>query len=388
MLTDIKARSAKPKKSKYMLTDIDGLYLEVRPTGLKTWYLRFKGEDGKRHWRTIGEYPIFGLADARAKAAELRKMDAGTLESDAKKIVFKKAALEFFERYKQQTTSEKAQRITRRNLEMHIFPLIGEKPLRKITTKDIFAIIQRLESREAYETARRVVQLCSRVFKYAMMKEYCSADPCYPLKGEATRNMRRHVKHFAALVEPHRIGTLMRQIDVYAQPVVKLAMKFSALTFCRPGEIRHAEWSEFDFERKFWLIPASKMKMKRDHMVPLSDQALEVLRELAPLTKGGIYLFPNARAPKGDRPMSENTILVALRSMGYAKEDMTAHGFRTMASTILNEQGFNRDWIEAQLAHAPADQVRDAYNRAQYWDDRVKMVQWYADYLDQLRSAK
>lgn len=387
-LTDLKVRNAKAKDKRYRMLDFDGLYLEVRPNGTKSWLVRYTGDDSKEHWKSIGSYPVYSLADARAKMLEMKRVGLGLASPKKGAIPFETVAREFFEQYKRQTTSKKSQDITIRRLEMHVFPLIGKKNIYDVATKDMFAVVERLTNRDARDTARRVVQFCSRIFEFAMLKEYCETNPCYALRSQIAKEVARKKKHLPAIIEPERVANLLRSIDAYTQTIVRLAMQFSALTFCRPGEIRHAEWSEIDLDKKVWELPASKMKMKREHMVPLADQAIEVLRKLKPLTGGGKYLFPSSRAPKGDRPMSDSTVLVALRTMGYPKEEMTAHGFRTMASTLLNGNGFNRDWIEMQLAHAPLDQVRDAYNRAKYWNERVMMMNWYADYLDALKNGE
>lgn len=391
-LSDLKVKNAKPKEQRYRLADGSGLYLDVRPDGAKTWLFRYAADDGKRHWKTIGRYPVFSLAEARVKAVEMHRMKAGLAPSvlaSRGNISFEAVAREFMPRYEQGVVSAKEKNNTLRRLEMHVFPFIGAKRIGEVTVSDIFGIAERLQATDKFETASRVVQICGRVFKYAMLKEYCAADPCSALRGELRKVGAAQTKHFAAITDPAAVGALMRNISNYPYIVVRLAMLYSAYTFCRPGEIRHAEWSEVDEAAATWTIRAEKMKASRDHIVPLSRQALEVLSQLRPLTGDGVYIFPNARAmTKGDRPMSENAVLVALRSMGYDNTQMTAHGFRSMASTILNENKFNRDWIEMQLAHAPRDRVRSAYNRAEYLEERREMMSWYADHLDALRDGK
>jgi integrase len=224
-----------------------------------------------------------------------------------------------------------------------------------------------------------VIQICGQVFRYAIACEHCEYDPTQPIRGplEPVRP-----GHFASVTRPADVGQLLRSVDAYPHPVVRHAMQFSALVFLRPGEVRHTEWTEIDGDEL--RIPGEKMKMKRPHIVPLARQTVELLQKMKQLTGHGKYVFPSNRSPKGDRPMSENTVLVALRSMGYEKDQMTAHGFRSMASTLLNENGFNRDWIERQLAHVEGNGVRAAYNYAEYLPERRKMMQWWADYLDGL----
>jgi integrase len=231
--------------------------------------------------------------------------------------------------------------------------------------------------------SRRVKQIISQIFRFGIMAGYCDNDPTYALRGfiDAPKP-----GHFASLTRPSDAALLLRAIDAYPHVIVREAMRFSALVFLRPGEVRHAEWIEI--EENDLRIPKEKMKMDRPHIVPLSRQAIELLDRLRPLTGHGIYVFPSARAPGGSRPLSENAVLVALRSMGYTKDQMTPHGFRHMASTLLNENGFNRDWIERQLAHAESDGVRAAYNYAEYLPERRKMMQWWADYLDELKTGK
>lgn len=390
MLSDVKVKNAKADGKRMRLADAGGLYLDVQANGIKTWLFRYSSDDGKRHWKTIGQYPVWSLSEARSKALELRKMQEGLIPSDLKtrkSISFKQVADEYLEKHLPNITSGKESYNTLRRLELHVYPLIGDMKIGDIRTSDVYNIVERLEKRNTSETARKVSQLCSRIFRFAMLKEYCDADPCYALRGEVGRRKKSTAGHLAAIIEPEMVSKLMKDISVYPQLVVRLALRFSAYTFCRPGEVRHAEWDEINFEKAVWSIPSLKMKARRDHLVPLAPQVVDLLRELQVVTGHGKYLFPNCRAPKGDRPMGDNTVLVALRSMGYTKEEMTAHGFRSMASTLLNENNFNRDHIEMQLAHQPKDKIRGIYNRAQYWDERVKMMAWYADYLDKLRDA-
>ncbi len=230
----------------------------------------------------------------------------------------------------------------------------------------------------------RVKQICGQVFRFAAAAGQCDSDPTSVLKGA----MQSHTaQNYPAITAPLEVGRLMCAIDGYAGVIVRGAMFLQAYTWVRPGEARHAEWSEIDWENKKWDIPAEKMKLRRPHSVPLAEQVVDLLQNIRVISGKLRYVFPSARAPKGDRPLSETAVLVALRSMGYEKTRMCAHGFRSMASTLLNENGWNSDWIEMQLAHAPKDTIRGTYNCAKYWDGRVEMMQWYADYLDRLRDG-
>jgi integrase len=328
---------------------------------------------------------MVGLREARdlrdkAKRQLFDGESPGTQIQDAGTRKFSDVALEWYTKNAAKW-SEKTRRITIRRLEMHAFPLIGNTDISELKPKDLLCVARRIESTGTTETTRRVIQICSQVFRYAIACEYCEYDPTQSIHG-ALEPVRPG--HFASLTRPTDVGQLLRSIDAYPHPIVRYAMQCSALVFLRPGEVRHAEWTEI--EGNEMRISEGKMKMKRPHIVPLATQTLEVLDKLRPLTGHGKYVFPSNRAPKGDRPMSDATVLVALRSMGYSKEQMTAHGFRHMASTLLNENGFNRDWIERQLAHVEGNSVRAAYNYAEYLPERRKMMQWWADYLDELRG--
>ena len=272
-------------------------------------------------------------------------------------------------------------RVIRLRLDRLIFPFIGHMKLKDITSGMVLQLCRRIESKGTIETASRVKQLIGQVFNYAIATDRAETNPTLALYGALET---RKEKHYAAITEPDKIAVLMRQIDAYPYDVVRLALKFSALVFCRPGEIRAAEWKEIDWEKKQWNIPGGRMKMKRAHVVPLAQQALDVLSELRRFTGGKRWLFPSARGD--DRCMSENAIRVALRSMGYGNDDMTAHGFRAMASTVLNENGFASDLIERQLAHVEKNAVRAAYNHAEHLPQRREMMQWYADWLDMIKS--
>jgi integrase len=262
----------------------------------------------------------------------------------------------------------------------HLLPFLGDKDIASITPADILPVFQRLAGMEKWEMLSRIRSITSQIFRYGVATGRCQNDPTYALRGAIISPRPRH---YSSIRKPSEVGALMRAITSYPYEQVRCALLFSALTFCRPGEIRNAEWAEIDKDE--WRIPQEKMKMNRPHIVPLSRQALKVLEEMRDISGGGKYVFPSNRTPT--RPMSENTILAALRSMGYTKDQMTPHGFRSMASTLLNENGFNRDWIERQLAHVEGNSVRAAYNYAEYLPERRKMMQWWADYLDTLRQS-
>ena len=245
-------------------------------------------------------------------------------------------------------------------------------------------MLRRIEDRGAVESAYRSRTIAGQVFRYGIACGLCDRDPSADLRDAL---QPRKPKKMAAITEPAEVGGLMRAIDGYQGDLItRCALKFSALTFCRPGEIRHAEWSEIIWAKEEWVIPAEKMKMKRDHVVPLADQAIKVLQEIHPLTGMGKYVFPSLRTPT--RCMSENTVNAALRRMGISKNEMVAHGFRSMASTLLHENGFNHDVIELQLSHVRRDQVAAAYDRSHRLPERRKMMAWYADYLDMLKKGK
>ena len=268
-------------------------------------------------------------------------------------------------------------------LERDAFPWIGSRNIAEITAPQLLTVLRRIEHRGAVETAHRILQVCGQVFRYAVATGRAERDPSADLRGALPPSK---AKHLASITDPARIGELLRAIDGYRGSfIVRCALRLSPLLFVRPGELRKAEWREFDLDAGEWRIPAARMKARAPHVVPLARQSLEILRELEPLTGGGHYVFPGNRSEK--RPMSENTTTAALRRLGFEQGGMTAHGFRSMASTMLNEQGWNRDAIERQLAHAERDKVRAAYNYAQHLVERRKMMQAWADHLDALRAG-
>ena len=295
---------------------------------------------------------------------------------------FEAVARKWFNKFKLNWIDSHANRIWRR-FEKDIFPWIGKLPISEIAPLELLNCLRRIEERGAVESAHRAMRACSQVFRYAVASGYAQRDPSIDLKGAIPPSK---VVHHASITDPQKIGALLRTIDGYEGSfIVRCALKLAPLFFVRPGELRHAEWSEFNFADKEWRIPAEKMKMRIQHIVPLSTQAIDILLELKPYTNDSTYVFPSPRSP--ERPMSENTFLGALRRLGYSKDEMTGHGFRSMASTLLNEQGYHPDAIERQLAHAEQSKVRAAYNYAKYMPEHRKMMQQWADYLDALKNS-
>ena len=391
MLTDAIIRNTKPKDKPFKLTDGGGLYLLVNSTGSRLWRLKYR-VGGLEKKLALGAYPEVSLREAREKAVEARKMiREGIDPSQAKKAqkasasgadTFETIAREWFEKFSPTWTPSHGERIIRR-LERDIFPWLGKKPIKDIHAPDLLSVLRRIEERGAVETAHRASQNCGQVFRYAVATGRAERDPSGDLRGAIPPTK---AKHHASITDPKEIGGLLRAIDAYEGGlIVRCALRLAPLVFTRPGELRRAEWKEIDWDKAEWSIPGEKMKMREKHVVPLSRQAIEILHELQPLTGEGRFLFPSPRS--WDRPMSENAVLAALRRMGYSGDQMTGHGFRSMASTLLNEQGWNRDAIERQLAHAERDEIRAAYNYAQHMPERRKMMQAWADYLDELKAG-
>jgi integrase len=392
-LTAIEVKSAKKTDKQQKLTDGGGLYLLVHLNGAKYWRLDYRFT-GKRKTLALGVYPDVSLSDARERRDEARKILAnGADPSDikkAKKVAnaaltensFELVAREWFSKHAPNWKENHSSKIITR-LEKDIFPWLGARPASEITAPELLQTIRRIESRGALETAHRALANCGQVFRYAVATGRAQRDTAADLRG-ALPPVKE--KHHASIIEPKAIGELLRDIEGYQGAfVTRCALRLAPLVFLRPGELRKAEWVEIDLDKAEWRIPASRMKMNAVHIVPLSSQAVAILREIQPLTSEGRYVFTGARTTT--RPMSENAVLAALRRMGYTTDEMTGHGFRSMASTLLNEQGFNRDAIERQLAHAERDGVRAAYNYAEYLPARQRMMQHWADYLDGLKSG-
>jgi len=391
-LSDTAIRNAKPKEKPYKIADGKGLYLLVTKSGR---YFRFDYRfGGKRLTLALGVYPDMSLKAAREKHREARQLLANGVDpgqfKKAIKNMDKTRAANSFEAVSREWFSKKSPvwakshslKIIAR-LEQDIFPWLGGKPITEVTAPDLLAALHRIESRGAVDTAHRAKQTCSQIFRYAIATGRADRDPAADLRG-ALQSINK--QHFPTITEPSKMGALLRNMNDYSGSfVVKCALKLAPLTFVRPGELRHAEWNEIDMDQAEWRIPAAKMKMKTTHIIPLSRQALQILKDLHPLTGSGKYLFPSVRTT--DRPMSENTVNGALRRLGYTKEEMTGHGFRGMASTSLHELGWPSDIIERQLAHGERNQVKAAYNHAEYLPDRRHMMQAWADYLDSLATG-
>jgi integrase len=391
-LTDTAIRNAKPKDKQYKLSDEKGLYLLVKKAGK---YFRFDYRfAGKRKTFAIGVYPDVTLAEARQQRDEARKLlregvDPSQHKRDTKNMLqkiaandFETIAREWFEKKRPAWAERHAYTVIRR-LELNIFPWLGSRPIKLIAAPELLEVLRKIENRGAIETAHRIKQVCGQIFRYAVATGRAERDPSADLKGALTTAKS---KSMAAITDPKKIGGLLRAIDGYDGHVVTIcALRLAPLTFVRPGELRHAEWSEIDLDNGVWKIPSHKMKMKLPHIVPLSRQAVEILTEIKSVTGDGRYVFPSLRSTA--RPMSNNTVNAALRRMGYAKDEMTGHGFRAMASTILHEQGWPSDVIERQLAHTEGNSVKAAYNHAQHLPERRKMMQAWADYLDALKGG-
>lgn len=392
-LNEMKVRNTKPKEKFYKLTDGDGLYLHVTEKGSKLWRFRYRF-NGKEKLLALGSYPEISLYDARQRRDEARrqlanKIDPGAVRKAQKQSSIQEAetfeviAREWHERFKSTWSIGHAATIMDR-MERDLFPWIGKRPIAEIKALELLAAMRRVESRGALETAHRIRTIGGQVFRYAVATGRAERDISVDLKGALPQPQE---KHRAAITEPLEVAKLLRAIDDYSGSfVVKCALKIAPLVFVRPGELRHMEWTELNFESAQWNIPAGKMKMKEPHLVPLSEQAITILKELQGLTGTSQYVFPSGRS--FDRALSDNAILAALRRMGYAKDEMSGHGFRAMARTILDEVlQIRLDFIEHQLAHAVRDPNGRAYNRTAHLNERRKMMQKWADYLDGIKEG-
>ena len=400
---DVVYRAAKSKEKDYTINDGDGLVLLVKSTGVKAWRFIYRFS-GKQNRLSFGAYPSTTTESARRKADAVREQLANDIDpSKLKKQIKELADLaddnakrkedgltilnSFADLTKQwlasiaHLTSVTTQIKKTSRLERLAFPVLGDLPIKEIKSSDVLAALRPLIDKMQLETAHRLHAEISSVFAYAIVHDFTDYDPSQPV---AKQIPAQKVKHRAAIIDPTLVGQLLRDIGNYRGTfVVQSAFRISPLLFQRPGEIRQILWSDIDLQAKEWRPYISKTDFH--HIVPLSTQAIEILQAIKPLTGGGQYVFPSSR---GDgRPMSDNTIRTALKSLGYDSDTMTAHGFRTTASTLLNEQGWSPDAIERQLAHSPRDQVRAAYNRAQYLDERRRMMQSWSDYLDSLKNG-
>lgn len=392
MLTDKTLKALKPLGKLYRKADAKGLCVEVQTTGARYWRYRYRFA-GKGKMVSLGVYPEVSLAEARSRRDDARRaLRSGTdpsVKRKQDKLIAHLAAVTAFEPVAREWLAGRGKLadVTRAKtlwvLTTHAFPWIGARSVGEITPPELLAVLRRLESRGKLETAQRLKQVCGQVFRYAVATGRAERDPSADLRGVLKTKKTRH---FGAITDPAKVGGLLRAIDGFSGSlVVACALKLAPMVFVRPGELRKAEWAELDLDHAEWRIPAERMKMQEMHIVPLATQAVAVLHELQPLTGSSRYVFPSIRSLRD--PMSENTVTAALRRMGYTGDEMTGHGFRSMASTLLNEQGWAPDVIERQLAHAERNKVRAAYNHAQYLPERRKMMQAWADYLDALRTA-
>jgi integrase len=393
-LTDTAIRAAKPGEKPVKLSDEKGLYLELAPSGGKWWRLKYRF-GGKEKRISLGVYPDVGLKDARTKRDEARKQLADGIDpGEHRKAIkasgdvkagnsFEVIAREWFAMMAPSWVPSHSEKIIRR-LERDVFPWIGAKPIAGLNAPDVLATIRRIEARGRLETAHRALQNCGQVFRYAVATGRAERDPTGDLRGALPAVKE---KHMAAITDTAEVGALLRAIDAFRGTlIVQSALKLSAMLFVRPGELRKAEWSEIDLDKGEWNIPAERMKARVAHLVPLSSQAVAILRDLQPLTGRGAHVFAG-RDPK--KPMSEAAVNAALRRMGYdTKTEHTGHGFRAMARTILHEElEIDRDVIEHQLAHRVPDALGTAYNRTKFIKERRVMMQRWADYLDKLKAG-
>jgi integrase len=393
-LSNSAVRNAKPRPTAWKLADEKGLYLFVKPNGSKLWRVKYRhlGKEGKL---AIGSYPEVTLKEARASRDQARKLlEQGIDPSHAKREArikarigaantFKAVADEYIAKREREGLAEVTLAKSRWLLGQ-LAPKLGARPVAEIAPHELLDVLRKVERAGKRETARRLRSFASRIFRYAVATARAATDPAALLDQALVAPI---VRHHAAITDPKVLGDLLRAIEAYAgQPVTKWAMKFSAQVFQRPGEIRKAEWSEIDFDKAIWAIPAARMKQREPHHVPLSPQVIDLLREVHAVTGAGRYVFPSASSSK--QALSENGVNQALRRMGYGGEVMTAHGFRSTASSLLNESGkWNPDAIERALSHKEANTVRAAYHRSAYWHERVAMANWWSDRLDMLRDG-
>lgn len=392
-LSDTAIRNLKVPSKPTKISDDRGLFLLLTPSGGKLWRFKYRF-DRKERLLALGRYPDVSLAKARERREDARRLLADGIDPNAHRKIHKEAraeslrntfeavAREWYSRELPVWAPAQAKKMTG-ILEKDLFPWLGSRAITEIKAPELLGVLRRIEQRGAAEVARRALQCCGQIFRYAIATGRASVDVTPNLKGALSKSKTRH---HPAITEPSEVGELMRAIEGYSGTfVVRCALKLGALTFVRPGELRKAEWSEINLKLGEWSIPAERMKMKEPHLVPLARQALTVLRELHPLTGHGRYVFPGERSH--DRPMSENSVNAALRRLGYSTDEMTGHGFRAMARTILDQiLGFRTDVIEHQLAHAVKDPNGRAYNRTTHLEARKEMMQKWADYLDELRD--
>ncbi len=396
-LTDVGIRNVKAGAKPAKMADGGGMFLLLTPAGGKLWRLKYR-IDGREKLLALGAYPEIGLGEARRRREEARELIAfgkdPSREKQREKVRERIQAADTFKAIsdeycgKRRRDGEKgwapATAIRSEYLLSQLSPAIGKLAIVEIEPADVLAAVRKIEAKGNLESARRTLQLAGMVFRYAVATARLRSDPTRDLRGALTAPK---VTHYGAITEATRVGELLRAIDGYdGHASTKFALQLAPHVFVRPGELRHAEWGEFDLDAAVWVIPAGKMKMRKAHQVPLSLQAVALLGQVQAISGPEDYVFPSIRTRT--RPMSENTLNAGLRRLGYASDEMTAHGFRAMASTLLNESGkWHPDAIERALAHGDGDKVRAAYHRGAHWAERVEMAQWWSDYLDQLRKG-
>jgi integrase len=392
-LTDSAIKAAKPNAAQYKLHDANGLFLLIRPSGGKLWRLKYRFNK-KEQLLSLGAYPEVSLAEARKRRDESRKTLAEGRNPSAEKKraalaaaigagnTFKAVAEAFIA--KREREGSAAATVAKARWHLDRLNKLHTRPIAEIEAFELLSVLKTMETRGNLEAARQVRAFASRVFRYGVATVSCKRDVAADLIGALTAPT---VKHHAAIVDPVKLGALLRAIEGYdGQPGTRHALRLAPHVFVRPGELRQAEWVEFDLDNALWTIPASRTKMRKEHIVPLSRQAVAILDEAGKVSGGCRLAFPGLRSPS--RPISENTFNAALRRLGYSKDEMTAHGFRSTASTLLNESGrWSPDAIERALAHGERDKVRAAYNRAAHMEERRAMAQWWSDYLDALRDG-
>jgi len=391
-LTQFAIVNAAPKDKPYKLADGGGLHLLVRPNGSKLWRLRYRF-NGQENMLALGQFPSISLAGARAKREEARSLLASGMNPSVKRKLDKIAAAtaarntfgdvaaEHLANLEANGTAATTMKKNRWMLQNLCTP-IAKRPIAEITAAEILDLLKKVEKSGRRETATSLRGKIGSVFRYGVVTLRATTDPTFALRGAL---LKVKVKHRAAIIDEVQLGALMRSIDEYdGWPTLRAALQLIALTMTRPGELRGMKRNEISFDKAIWRIPAERMKMRRPHDVPLSKQALTIIKDIWPLSENGELVLPSIRSL--DRPLSENAMNSALRRMGYPQDEMTAHGFRSSASTILNERGFSPDVIEAALAHIDENEIRRAYNRAKYLTERTKLMQDWADLLDILRK--
>ena len=388
-LTEAKIKAAAIKEKAYRVADENGLFLEVRPSGSRVWRHRYSFQN-RPSIITYGEYPLVTLKEARGKRDATRSLIAHGLDPSkasgatapvAPKDNFGKIALAWLDLKMRGNNCDKNKQVTEWRVNKYVLPALGNRDIADITSADLLEFGQNIQKMGYMETAHRVMSIVGKIYQYAIIKGYVATDPTFILRGTL---MPSKSKQFAHFKNKRDLGRFYSSLDCYTgSAIVREALRFSVLVFPRPNEVRHLRWDEIDFEEAIWRIPCEKMKKERPHLVPLSRQVLEILEYVKPLTGHGVYVFPSPRSYAGTKPMSDAALVAALRTLGYTQEEITAHGFRHTASTLLNEsQLWTPDAIEKQLAHDDDNKIRSTYNAAEYLDERRKMMQWWADSVE------